>query len=71
MVRLKNKGEFYNCGSITAKEGEIIEVSPEKAEQLLTDFPKEWEKVDGKKMPKDEGNEISKDNKKGKIKNKK
>lgn len=45
MIKLKYKGEFYNCGVFIATHGEEVEVSPEKANQLLTDFPKDWEKV--------------------------
>ena len=31
-------------GAIQAKQGDVVEVSPAKAEQLRTDFPNQWGK---------------------------
>lgn len=31
--------------SVTARKGVVVEVSDEKAAQLLKDFPKDWKKV--------------------------
>jgi len=75
MQKLKNLGEFYNCGEFTAAQNQIIEVSDEKAAQLLTDFPKNWEKLSEHQAeaqaPEAAAPIISPDNKKAKIKNKK
>jgi hypothetical protein len=55
---LRLKGKHYNGRDnttgvdIRAKEGDLVEVSDEKAGQLLADFPKLWEKAE-------EGEEVS------------
>ncbi|TXH40687.1 MAG: hypothetical protein E6Q97_39090 [Desulfurellales bacterium] len=51
MKRLKHTGNGYHGtlpegGTILACRGEIVEVSEEKAAQLFSDFPGEWEETD-------------------------
>lgn len=46
----------YRCSGLRARPGDVLEVgkviSPEKAEQLLRDFPSRWEAVDSRDNPK-------------------
>lgn len=44
-VILKNKGEFYQSGDYQVNPGALYEFPPEKAKQLLSDFPQNWEIV--------------------------
>jgi len=50
MARLKFKGEIYKGADgkeeVVAREGDKIEVSDEKAKQLMQDFPKHWGPAD-------------------------
>lgn len=50
MVFLKFSGKKYNgfeidSSAITALNGETLELTCEKADQLICDFPHEWERV--------------------------
>lgn len=50
MKRLKHTGNGYHGtlpegGTVLACRGEVVEVSEEKAAQLLADFPGEWEET--------------------------
>ncbi len=42
MPRLKFLGDYYRGDGITARRGDTVEVSEEKASQLLKDFPGDW-----------------------------
>lgn len=70
-MKLKHKGEGYQCAEVSAQTGEVVEVSQAKADQLLTDFPKEWEIVAEAREAAPEVPEgpvtVSKNNRKGKI----
>ena len=52
-VKLKNTGDLYQGydegrkASIYVQEGAVVEVSRQKADQLLADFPDQFEEVDG------------------------
>jgi len=43
MAKLIFKGDCYIGDGVVACNGDTIRVSEEKAEQLLRDFPDEWE----------------------------
>lgn len=50
MKKLKHIGEGYfgfepDGATLSVSVGQTVEVSDTKAEQLLSDFPKEWETV--------------------------
>ncbi|GAB4332472.1 MAG: hypothetical protein Kow0099_04240 [Candidatus Abyssubacteria bacterium] len=46
MPKLRFTGERYQGDGLTARHGDIIEVSNNKAAQLLRDFPDDWEIAD-------------------------
>ena len=46
MAKLIFKGDCYIGDGIVARTGDTIRVSEEKAEQLLRDFPDEWERAE-------------------------
>ena len=54
-VKLKNTGDLYQGydegrkASIYVQEGAVVEVSRQKADQLLADFPDQFEETDGSK----------------------
>ncbi len=50
LIKLTNKGEFYNDGELTVSTGESFWVSPATARQLLSDYP-------GRFAPSDEATE--------------
>jgi hypothetical protein len=43
MTKLIFRGDCYIGDGIVARSGDTIRVSEEKAEQLLRDFPDEWD----------------------------
>jgi hypothetical protein len=50
MRKLKHLGAGYHGGSpdgalVYARTGDIVEVCDEKADQLFSDFPKQWEEI--------------------------
>lgn len=48
MPKLRFKGkttDFYRCVDFTASPGAVVEVRPAKANQLLEDFPEDWEEI--------------------------
>lgn len=50
MKKLKHIGPGYHGGSpdgtlVWAKTGDIVDICDEKAVQLFSDFPKEWEEI--------------------------
>jgi len=79
MPKIKNIGsEVYNCGIFSAAPGEVIEVAEEKAKQLLSDFPANWEHQEPSKIENTKNTEtvksapaVSPKNRKADIKNKK
>ena len=45
-VKVRYKGQrVYVCAQFSCRPGEIVEVDERKAEQLLRDFPGDWEVV--------------------------
>lgn len=47
-VRVLRKAPgLYDCGTWTARQGAVVLVSQDKAIQLLTDFPNDWEIAEG------------------------
>ena len=53
ICRVRNLGEDYFSGDFTIPSGAVVDVPEKKANQLLQDFPKNWQRVETVKVDKD------------------